>query len=195
MIESGKKLEEWRHLIEQPKSIFAWPSWKTQKVVRENTAKAKAAERQPFYSVAAERIELLIQLMDENDISIEIVRIRLQAWTQRPMEDITATFEVLHQDRWVCISRIDFAPSAPHTNVNWRKFRLSPEVNGSHIHLYEDNAKLGDEAFKPSANLPNASPLQAEPQSFRDVAKEIEQHFHISGLSELPPPDWSGRLL
>jgi len=195
LVDGGEKLEKWRYLVEQHKTIFGWPSWRTQKIVRETPTSAMAAGRQRLNSAVAERTELLLQVMDENDISIEIVRIRIQAWTQRPMEDITATFEVLHQERWVCISRIDFSPPTPHPNIHWRKYRLPPEVNGSHIHLYADNAKIGDEAFKPAANLPNASPLESEPKSFRDVVKEIERHFHISGLGELPPPDWNGRLV
>lgn len=180
--------------MEQPKSLFSWPTWQVQKISRTQYQTDGDRGRRLVSSRVAERTQLLMQLMDDVGVSLEGVRVRIEAWTQRPMEDLTATFEVLDVDRWLCISRIDFCPPSPHTNIHWRRCGLLPEVQGSHYHSIEDNLKLGADAFTRIANLTNARPLATEPQSFRDVVREIALNFHISDLS-LDPPDWTGRLL
>lgn len=195
LVHGSEKFDIWRGYLSQEKQLLDWPVWKPDRVVRERRKAAQVAGRQPLQSVSAERTQLLVQVMNTEGISIENVRVRIVAWTQRSMEDLTATFEVLYGQQWVCISRIDFAPPSPHTNMYWKKFGLPPIVKGSHIHPYEDNAKLGEAAFVPLGNLPIALPLEDELDSFRDILKAIEVHFRVTGLSELSPPAWTERLI
>lgn len=187
-------LEEWCDLLSQPKFIFGWPDWEKIPIAQEDKVTALTAGRVPLRSQSAQRVEILTQLQDENAIALEGVRLRLAAWAERYMEDMTTTLEVLYLERWVCISRIDFIPYAAHANKHWRRFKLPAEVNGSHIHSCQNNAKLGLEAFTPRENLPVAMPLDQEPRSFREVLSVIEKEFGVSGLADLPPPEWNGRL-
>ncbi|WP_172729866.1 hypothetical protein [Neorhizobium galegae] len=183
--------EEWRSLLSDPKSIFDWPTWEFLHVIHDNRDK----NMPPLKSKSAQRIQLLVQLADQHDISLEGVRVRFCAWADRPMEDITATFEVLHSERWACISRIDFHPYAPHSNRYWRKFGLAADVNGSHIHSYDSNARLGIDAFTAGGNLPNASSLDEEPGSFREICQVVGRSFNIKECGNLQMPEWNGSLL
>lgn len=146
-------------------------------------------------SKAAEQIQLLVQLEDEHGVVLEGVRLRLTAWADQPMVDIVAIFEILSSERWMCASRVDFVPQAPHSNKHWRKLRLPADVNGSHIHSFEDNAKLGRLAFTASENLPAARPLGEEPNSLRDIFRVVGEAFKIEKLNALPMPEWNGSLL
>lgn len=183
--------QNWQKLLNEPKSIFDWPSWEPIQIAYDNRDRANPSLR----SRVAERSQLLVQLSDEHGVSIEGVRVRVVAWVNRPMEDITVTFEVLNVQNWLCISRIDIQPTGPHTNQHWRKFNLNPDVNGSHIHSFEDNVKLGREAFAPLGNLPNALPLDEEPASFREICQLVTKVFRVEAFDSLPTPEWNGSLL
>ncbi|MGO4439346.1 hypothetical protein [Rhizobium sp. RAF56] len=189
-----EKLEHWRHLVSQQKSLFGWPSWQNVSPTRHRDTGPASVTQRHIRSAVAARAQLVTQLSDADGVSIEEARLRISAWTQRPMEDVTATFEVLYQQRWLCISRIDFHPSAPHANRHWRSCKVPPEVMGSHIHSFEDNAKLGDEAFDPRENLPNARPLDIEPQSLREIFTMVGDCFNVSELTELPALEWNRSL-
>lgn len=188
------KLEAWQAIVVAPKSLFGWPSWSEGPMYRESRKQAAEAGRLPLFSDLALRSEMIITVSDSSDIAMEDVRIRIVVWRNRPMEDVTATFEIHDSVRWVCVSRVDVAPPAPHTNRYWRQYHLPPEINGSHIHTCEDNARIGADAFVPVGNLPNARALDTEPQSFREICAAIGMHFNISGLGDLPAPDWNGSL-
>lgn len=190
----ASKFEIWRDLILSRKSVFNWPTWNGVPVFRESRKNATEAGRLPFVSDIAARLEMLVTLSDASDVAIEGVRIRLIAWKNRPLEDVTTTFEYLDVIRWVCISRIDFLPLSPHPNKFWRKFGLEPEINGSHIHSCEDNIKIGTEAFAPHGNLPNATPLDKEPQSFKDICRSIGELFNVAGFDTVPAPEWNWSL-
>lgn len=192
---ASAKVDGWSDLTSRPKSVFGWPDWAKLPITQHGRDNSNVESRSPLRSLLAERVELLLQLQDENGIALEGVRVRIAAWSHRYLQDMTATFEVLDTgDRWLCINRIDFLPPAPHHNKHHRRFGISPEIYGSHIHRCEDNAKLGVEAFTPRENLPNAIPLDREPNSFKEVVDLISEHFNISGISELPAPDWNGEL-
>ncbi|MDR9758812.1 hypothetical protein RJJ37_04050 [Rhizobium redzepovicii] len=192
---ASNKFEIWQQIILSPKSVFNWPSWVDGSMYRESRRQAKVSGRLPLISDLAARLEMIISLANSDDIALEDVRIRLMVWKNRPMEDVTATFEIYDIVRWACASRIDFVPVSPHPNKHWRKYALEPEVNGSHIHTCEDNAKIGPDAFAPVGNLPNARGLDREPQSFKDVCQQVGQLFNVTGLQDLPPPDWNWSML
>ena len=192
---TNSTLNEWRRLIAQPKSIFGWPDWATIVIRNRSDNFADNEPVSPLRSQQAQRAEILIQLQDENGIAIEGARIRIAVWMHRYLEDITATLEVLDAgDRWVCISRIDFVPPAPHFNKHYRRLGISPEIYGSHIHSCDDNAKIGVEAFSARENLPVAVGLEREPTSFRDIIEVVSDRLNVSGISELRAPEWNGEL-
>lgn len=188
------KLEDWQRLVALRKTVFSWPSWVDASMYRESRKQATELGRLPLQSDLAARSEMFINVADEHQIAIEDVRIRLLVWKNRPMEDITATFEIHDAVRWICVSRIDFVPPSGHANKFWRKYGLDPEVNTSHIHSCEDNVKLGAEAFAPLGNLPNARALDKEPESFKELCRLVGEHFNITDLQDLPAPDWNWRL-
>ncbi|MCC2610384.1 hypothetical protein [Neorhizobium petrolearium] len=183
--------EQWQRLLDIPKSTFDYPTWEFLQLVYDNRDAAKPSLK----SRSAQRMQLLVQLADNYDIALEGVRVRFYVWADRPMEDITVIFEVLHLERWTVITRIDFLPYGPHINKHWRKFGLPPDVNGSHIHSYKDNVKLGSEAFTAAGNLPNGVPLDDEPKSFREICRLVGQKLRIEGCENLPMPEWNGSLL
>jgi hypothetical protein len=67
------------------------------------------------------------------------------------------------------------------------------QIVGHHIHRFEDNAKLGREAFGAGrdGNLPLAVPVNGRLESFRDFLRLVGQEFNIEGLDRLDPPDWT----
>ncbi|MEF2558485.1 hypothetical protein VQ044_19860, partial [Aurantimonas sp. C2-5-R2] len=191
---NARRLEHWCSLESEPKTLFGYPEWLLRPIVRTKPKKGRPGPR-PFNSVQAQRMELPIVLADTAGVTIEGLRIRISAWENRQMDDITATLECLAPEQWVCISRVDFLPPAPHGNKHWKRYRLDPEVFGSHLHACADNARIGGSAFTPEENLPNAVPLVSEPQSFRDICRMLEEVWNVDGLLTLPSPDWKGGLL
>jgi hypothetical protein len=189
------KLDAWRAIVAAPKNLFYWPFWSEGPMYRESRRQAVEAGRLPLVSNIASRSEMLINVSDNNDIALEDVRLRIAVWNNRPMEDVTSTFEIYDSVRWVCVSRIDLNPATPHPNRYWRRFGLPPEINGSHIHGCEDNVRIGPDAFLATGNLPNARALDREPQSFKEICVMVGEHFNVSGLQDLTAPDWNRSLL
>lgn len=95
------------------------------------------------------------------------------------------------------IARVDAWPPDPHTNYRARRQpgcgHIPLEINGHHIHRFEDNAKLGREAFG-AGNLPLAVPVNDRLQSFRDFLRVVGNEFNIDGLEKLDSPDWTVML-
>jgi hypothetical protein len=95
------------------------------------------------------------------------------------------------------IARLDAWAPDPHLNVRARKYpglgHLPPEVGQHHVHRFEDNAKLGLEAFG-ADNLPLAAPIADHLDSYRDFLRAVGAEFNIEGLDQLKPPDWSGLI-
>lgn len=191
---SSALFDVWREAAEKPKVIFDWPSWEANEVVRLSKKQAGSLGHKPFRSSDAERLSLLAQLADVNGPSIEGLRLRLEAWANRPMCDLTATLELLDGAQWVCLSRVDVAPYGPHSNKDWRTLGIPPDITGSHFHAFSDNVKLGKGAFAPTGNLPAARPLGREPDSFREFVVVVGQIFNIDGSADLPCPEWQKGL-
>ncbi|MEC5322760.1 hypothetical protein [Aurantimonas sp. A3-2-R12] len=187
------RLSGWCELEARRKILFGYPHWIPQPVTK--PPKPKHGQPKPFKSVQAKRTVLLVTLSDETGTTIEGLRLRVTAWENRKMADITATLEVLEVEQWVCISRVDFLPPAPHGNKFWRRFQLAPEISGSHIHFCRDNARIGALAFSKAENLPNAAPIETEPQSFRDICRMLERSWNVDGLVGVKAPDWDGGFL
>lgn len=110
------------------------------------------------------------------------------------MHEVTATLEVSgHRSRFVNIARLDAWPADPHLNVKIRRHHglqhLPPMIDGSHVHRFEDNARLGITAFHPYSNLPAATPTP-KLTSFRDFLRIVGEEFGIDGLPGIDPPNW-----
>jgi hypothetical protein len=67
---------------------------------------------------------------------------------------------------------------------------LPAEIYGHHVHRFDDNAKIGRDAFG-AGNLPLAAPVTGRLQSYRDFLRTLGEEFKISGLDQLNPPDWT----
>jgi hypothetical protein len=179
------QLARWVELATQKKQIFDWPSWQLQ------SARQRKAGEVPS---GTDQFTLAVLLSDETGVSIEGLELRIIVWRDRPHDDATALLQV-EDGSWMTISRLDCWPNSPHINTYWKRLQQPPQIEGSHVHRCEDNARLGRRAFNPFANLPSAMPVDSSPQSFRDMMVLVENYFNVDGASKLPPPDWQGRLI
>lgn len=188
---TGRVPKEWGDIVRQPKGIIGWPIWSDPEPLSSGTK--IPARRTELRSQAAEVTETLIPLSDSSGVGLEGVRLRISAWAYRRMHEVTSTLEVSGHRRFVNIARLDAWPADPHFNLRTRQhpaLRSYPAVvNGSHVHRFEDNARLGISAFAPYSNLPVAFPT-AELTSFRDFLRIVETEFGIHGLSVIDPPNW-----
>jgi hypothetical protein len=109
------------------------------------------------------------------------------------MHEVTATLEAPGHRRFVNIARVDAWPADPHLNLRTRHHsdlrHLPGVIDGSHVHRFEDNARLGISAFAPYSNLPIAAPTE-ELTGFRHFLRIVGEEFGISGLPEIDPPNW-----
>jgi len=115
------------------------------------------------------------------------------------MHEVTATLEVGGGRAAVAIARVDAWPADPHMNTVARKIAkiraLPAQIDGSHVHRFRDNARIGVRAFKPPFNLPAAAPIVEPLTSFRGFLRIVGQEFVIIGLEEFDPPPWQEYLL
>lgn len=181
-------MREWCGLVQCRKAVFGWPSWIEVPSRHESPARARRAGRTPFISHEADRCTLTVLLADETSASLEGTHLRIMAWKRRSLEDVTAILETLYEGKPTCLARVDCHPRSPHTNQHWRKFGCPATIDGSHVHRFEENARVGRDAFHPVGNLPVAYPVEEEPQSFRDFVRLVGVVFAIAGLDDLPPP-------
>lgn len=95
----------------------------------------------------------------------------------------------LDEARKLPISRVDWRPSAPHTNK-----RGSPLVRGlqvwTSVHSFAENAALGLEAMV-TENLPIAIPLKPEPADFNELLVRVCELFQIDSLRTVETPPWA----
>jgi hypothetical protein len=184
--------ERWRQIAQAKKTIQTWPEWSTPP-----KAPPKNANRDDLNTAAAETIELTVPLADENGVGLEGVRLVIVAWPYRRLEDLTAVLQVPGGRSFTAIARLDAWAPDPHLNVRARNYpglgHLPQEVGQHHVHRFDDNAKLGLEAFG-SENLPLAAQITDRLESFRDFLRVVGTEFRIDGLDRLAPPDWSGLL-
>lgn len=180
-----ERLDRWEALHDQPKSIFGWPGWRDVK---------KPKSDGPLLSHIAQRTSLLVSLCDQNGVNLEGLQLRITIWKGRPNEDVTCTLEA-SDNNWTCISRMDFWSNSPHMNADWRSITdLPPQVGETHYHRFKENKAIGSHSFKPIGNLRAAINFDAEPRSFRDILRLIENEWNIAGATDLPLPERQGGL-
>lgn len=187
----------WATIASQSKTLLTWPSWSEPELPVPATKPARS--RQDLNSIIAETTEVVLPLGDASKVGLVGVQLRLTAWAYRRMHEVTATLEVPGGRRsFVTIARLDAWPSSPHMNVTARKtsgLRHVPLlVEGSHVHQFSDNARLGLPAFLPPRNLPVAVPIEPL-TSFRGMLRTVAQEFVIVGLEDFDPPPWQEYLL
>jgi hypothetical protein len=150
-------------------------------------------------SVAGETTEVVIPLGDKDGVGLEGVQLRLNAWAYRRMHEVTATLEVTGRRSFVTIARVDAWPADPHMNTLARKIpglrNVPAVVDGSHVHPFRENARLGGKAFQPPFNLPVAIPVSEPLTSFRGFLRTVAKEFVIVGLEDFDPPPWQEYLL
>ena len=184
--------ERWRQVARAKKTIQTWPEWSAPP-----PPPAKKANRDDLNTTAAQTIELTVPLADEHGVGLEGVRLVITAWPYRKLEDITAVLQVPGGRPFIAIARLDAWAPDPHLNVRARKYpglgHLPREVGPHHVHRFEDNAKLGLDAFG-AENLPLAAPIGDRLESYRDFMRVVGVEFNIEGLDQLEPPNWSSLI-
>jgi hypothetical protein len=186
----------WVDVARMRKTLISWPAWSDP----EPPASGKTVRpRDELLSVAAETTEVVIPLGNEDGVGIQGVQLRLNAWAYRRMHEVTATLEITGGRSFVTIARIDAWPADPHMNILARRYpnlrNVPPVVDGSHIHRFRDNARIGIKAFRPPFNLPIAIPIAESLTSFRGFLRTVAQEFVIVGLEDFDPPPWQEYLL
>lgn len=184
--------DEWRKIAEQRKKILTFTGWSEPAVTP--PAMRATSRRDDIITAAAETIECVIPLADDNGVGLEGVRVRLTAWPYRRNHDVTATLEVHGGRSFVSIARLDAWPPDPHMNVQARGrpgFGHLPAILDSHhVHRFADNVNLGMKAFG-AGNLPLAARVDGRLESFRDFLRICGKEFNIIGLDQVDPPDWT----
>lgn len=179
--------DRWGKLVAEPKTIGLWPDW----LEEPSPPKRKKLEESSVVSREAGRFILVVPLNDGAGVTIEGVRLRLHVPTRRLEMDMTATMESLDwQGEPCCIARLDANPTSPHTNSYWRKLGVAPRIDGTHLHPFGLNAKLGREAFAPG-NLPVAEAMDDDIRNFRDFLRTVGKAFSIADTLNLPSPPWN----
>jgi hypothetical protein len=155
--------------------------------------------RSELSSVAAEITEVVIPLGNSEGIGIQGAQLRLNAWAYRRLHEVTATLEIAGGRSFVTIARVDAWPADPHMNGlarNNPSLRHVPlVVEGSHVHRFRDNARIGGNAFRPRYNLPIATPVAEPLTSFRGFLRTVADEFVIIGLEDFDPPPWQEYLI
>jgi hypothetical protein len=175
----------WRDIANCRKTIATWADWSDPPVLPSR----HVGDDRDVHTVAGETIELKVQLADENGVGLEGVQLRITAWPYRRNRDLTATLEVPGGRSFVTAW-----PPDPHMNLRARAHpgcgHLPREISGHHVHRFDDNVRLGRDAFGPG-NLPLAAPVNGRLESFRDFIRVLSDEFKIDGLDQLNPPDWT----
>jgi len=189
-------LRRWVEVARMPKTLISWPAWSDPEPPVPSSV---VRPRFELTSVAAETTEVVIPLGHETGVGLQGVQLRLNAWAYRRMHEVTATLEVAGGRLFVTIARVDAWPADPHMNGLARTvpaLRRHPSViEGSHVHRFRDNARVGGKAFRPPYNLPIAVPVQEELTSFRGFLRTVAKEFVIVGLEDFDPPRWQEYLL
>jgi hypothetical protein len=187
----------WVDVARMEKMLLSWPAWSEPEPPAPGTT---IKPRDELLSVAAETTEVVIPLGTIEGIGIQGAQLRLNAWAYRRMHEVTATLEMQGGRRsFATIARVDAWPADPHMNGLARKYpnlrHVPPIVDGSHIHRFRDNARIGSKAFLPPFNLPIAVPVAEPLTSFRGFLRTVAQEFVIVGLEDFDPPPWQEYLL
>lgn len=186
----------WKAINDQPKTLLVWPTWPV--VEPPPSGRRVKLERDALHTTAAETIDITIPLGDEHGVGLEGTRLRIIAWPFRRHTDVTATLEVVGGRSTVTIARLDAWPLDPHLNLMARRHsalsHLPAKVDGSHVHRFPDNARLGAAAFFPHGNLPIAAPILDELISFRDFVRILGVEFNIRGTDMISSPDWQSMI-
>ena len=186
--------EHWREIATVAKEPIGWPTWPEIVLPK---PRPKTASRNDLNTGAGNTTQIILPLARLSGEGIEGARIRITAWPFRRQFDVTATMEAPGGRSFVTIARLDAWPPDPHENVS-RPHRqmlgVPAQVIGHHIHRFEDNARVGREAFAPFGNLPIARPIEGPIDSFRQFLDMVGKEFRIEGLADWPPPEW-GELI
>lgn len=193
---TGVVPEGWRRAAEAVKEPISWPTWPMPPSLPSGTA--VRARQDQLRSQAAELVEVVFPLAQKAGPGLEGVRLRLKALAYQRERDVTATLEVQGGRSFVTIMRLDAWPSDPHANLRARAHpamnHVPRIVDGHHLHPFEENARIGLEAFAPEANLPVAVSI-GPIRSFRDCLRTVSEHFRIEGLIDLQAPEsWRSLL-
>jgi hypothetical protein len=182
---TGGVPREWGEFARQRKTIVGWPEWSDPPPLPD--PRKAATSRTELHSLSAEITETLIPLADSSGVGLEGVRLRINAWAYRRMHEVTATLEVPGHRKLVTIARVDAWPIDPHFNIVRQRPALKylpAVIDGSHVHRFEDNARLGLSAFAPYSNLPAAMPTRTL-TSFRVFLRTVGSYRRILVTSEV----------
>lgn len=133
------------------------------------------------------------------DVTIGGLRLRANSPLEFYDRDIIVQLELTKWASRFHLVRLDFRPFGAHQNAR-RELRHLPrriEPDVSHAHAFDENARLGLEAFRSIKidNLPAAVPIDPPPRSVRDSFLIVGQFMNITDCADMPMPPWQGKLV
>jgi hypothetical protein len=189
----------WVEVAKMRKTLLGWPAWSDPEPLTPAKAVKPDRPKSDLLSNVAETTEVVIPLGNADGVGLQGVQLRMNAWAYRRNHEVTATLEVGGGRSAVTIARVAAWPADTHFNTLARKHgnlgHVPPEVDGSHVHRFRDNARIGAKVFRPPFNLPVAIPVTEPLTGFRAFLRTVATEFVIIGLEEFDPPPWQEYLL
>lgn len=139
------------------------------------------------------RLELVLPLRIDSVVQASVA-LRCSCLKEQPDRNLMMQVEIEPVgQRRIPIERFEWRPLAGHTNkvgpleLRFREFE-------THIHLFNDNAEIGPDAFQPYRNLPVARPVEPDPNSFQEALAVCAERLKIVNATSIPEPHWQYRM-
>ncbi len=140
----------------------------------------------------------LVCPLEFDGITVEGLQFTASAHIYSPERSVTFQIEYhapLRNQRGGPVARIEWRPRSPHNNRGAgpaeHRFKV---ISGCHIHPFDLNwAHSQSEVRK--GNLPIAIPIEPGMASLHEALAFAEKSFRIKGITALPVPPWSEKMV
>ena len=138
----------------------------------------------------------LVSPIDIDGVTIQSARFGATAHLYHHDQRVSFRLDMILPElsgKYTSLVRFDWLPLAPHNNrgLGPKHLRFVP-FGSSHVHTYEWNWSEG----KPlKGNMPIAEPVNERLLNYQDALVFAEKLFRIKGVSGLPVPPWTSRLV
>ena len=138
----------------------------------------------------------LVSPIDVDGVTMEGARFGASAHLYRPDQRVSFRLEMIVtsvSNTYTPLARFDWLPMAAHNNRGRGPDHLKfIQFDETHLHPYEWNWVKGEPL---KGNMPVAVPIDASLPKYQDALDFIEKLFKIKGVSRLPIPPWTSKLV
>ncbi|RNF33977.1 hypothetical protein A7A09_013815 [Paracoccus methylarcula] len=139
----------------------------------------------------------LVSPLDINGVTVEGLRFTVSAHIYMPDRSVTfqIEYESVQHPKGVPMVRFEWRPRSPHNNkglgpLEYRYIALT----GTHIHPFDLNWAYSQNQVR-KGNLPIAVPVQQEIGSYDEALAFVETKFRIKGVTGIPAPPWTSKMI